>query len=223
MHFSSIHQAGGSRFGKLAIVAALHVAIGAVFIHTLNTRGVALPAMPAELVLMLTPEPPPPPPPPPPTVPTPATLAPPQVIAPPVEVLVQQAPPPNNISVEVSTATAPQPPTTAAVAAEPGPATAAPRPAGVRSVALADASGCATPNYPARAARNNESGTVILALLVGTNGRVGDARIDSTSGSRELDKAAIAALSTCTFKPAMNGGVAEPGWARIAYVWTLEQ
>ena len=92
----------------------------------------------------------------------------------------------------------------------------------MRTVALADAKGCATPNYPVNAARNNESGTVTLALLVGTNGKVTDSRIKSSSGSRELDKAAVAALSTCTFKPAMNGDVAEPGWAQIAYVWTLE-
>ncbi|MDB5961212.1 MAG: transporter substrate-binding protein [Massilia sp.] len=222
MHFSQMNDQGGTKFSKLAIVAAIHVVIGAVFIHSLNTRGVSLPKMSEELVVMLTPELTPPPPPPEPPKPTPKTAAAPKVIAPPVEVEVQLPPQPNTIVAEVSTETAPQP-STATPATDPGPATPAPSAnAGMRSVALADASGCATPNYPAKAARNNESGTVTLALLVGADGKVSDARIKSSSGSRELDKAAVAALSSCTFKPAMNGGVAEPGWAQIAYVWTLE-
>lgn len=222
MHFSQTNEQAGTRLSKLAIVAAAHVAVGALFVHTLNRGAVALPNMPAALVVMLPPEVPPPPPPPEPPQPLPAT-APPQLIAPPVEVQVQQVqPPPDTVAAVVTAATTPQP-ATPVPASAPGPVSAAPANAGaMRSVALADARGCATPDYPARAARNNESGTVTLALLVGTNGRVSDARIASSSGSRELDKAAIAALSTCTFKPAMNGGVAEPGWAQIAYVWTLE-
>ena len=221
MHFSQMNDKGGTKFSKLAIVAALHVAVGAAFIHALNSRGVKMPQMPEEIVVMFTPEAPPPPPPPPePPKPMPRT-APPQVVAPPVEVQVQQPPPPDAVAAVVSTDAAPQP-ATPTPAADPGPATAAANPGVMRTVALADASGCATPQYPVRAARNNESGTVTLALLVGTNGKVSDSRIKSSSGSRELDRAAIAALSTCTFKPAMNGGVAEPGWAQIAYVWTLE-
>lgn len=221
MHFSQMNDQGGSKFGKLAIVAGLHIAVGAFFIHTINSRGVALPKMPEELVVMFTPEAPPPPPPPPePPKPMPK-LAPPQMIVPPVEVQVQQAPPPNPVVAEVATDSSPQAPTPS-VAAEPAPAAPATAPGVMRSVALADARGCATPNYPVRAARNNESGTVTLALLVGVDGKVSDSRIQSSSGSRELDRAAIAALSTCTFKPAMNGSVAEPGWAKIAYVWTLD-
>jgi protein TonB len=226
MHFSQTNEQGGTRYSKLAVVAAVHVVLGALFVHTINTRGISMPKVPDELVVMFTPEAPKPPPPMPIEPPKPMPkIAPPQVIAPPVEVKVQQTPPPDSIVAQVSTDVAPQPPT-AAVAADPGPATPAQsqsKNTGVmRSVALADASGCTTPEYPARAARNNESGTVTLALLVGTNGHVTDSRIKTSSGSRDLDKAAVAALSTCTFKPAMNGGVAEPGWAQIAYVWTLE-
>lgn len=219
MHFSQMNDQGGTKFSKLAIVAAVHIALGAGLIHALNTRGISLPKMPDEIVVMFTPEAPPPKPPEPPK-PTPKTVAAPKVIAPPVEVEVQQPPPPNTIVAEVSTETAPQP-ATPSPAADPGPAAPTSNP-GMRSVALADASGCATPNYPVRAARNNESGTVTLALLVGTDGKVSDSRIKSSSGSRELDKAAISALSSCTFKPAMNGGTPEAGWAQIAYVWTLE-
>jgi protein TonB len=81
---------------------------------------------------------------------------------------------------------------------------------------------CARPDYPPRAARLGESGTVTLALLIGTDGKVSDAKVSSSSGSRELDRAAIAALSLCKFKPATTNGVAEPAWGKIAYAWTLE-
>jgi protein TonB len=47
--------------------------------------------------------------------------------------------------------------------------------------------------------------------------------VQKSSGSHDLDRAAVSALSLCKFKPAMNGGVAEPAWGQIAYVWTLEQ
>ena len=221
MHFTQMNEQGGTRFSKLAIVAAVHVAVAALFIHTLNTRGVVMPKIADEIVTVFIPEALKPPPPLEPPKPMPKT-APPKMIAPPVEVEVRQPAPPDTVIATVSTDTTPQPPTPAVAAADPGPATPSPNTGVMRSVALADASGCATPNYPVRAARNNESGTVTLALLVGVNGKVSDARIKSSSGSRELDKAAVAALSTCTFKPALNGGVAEPGWAQIAYVWTLE-
>ncbi len=90
------------------------------------------------------------------------------------------------------------------------------------TAALANASDCARPDYPASAARNGEEGTVALSLLIGTNGRVSEARVQRSSGSRALDRAAVSALSLCKFKPAMNDGVAEPAWGQIAYVWSLD-
>ncbi|MES2015305.1 MAG: TonB family protein [Pseudomonadota bacterium] len=87
---------------------------------------------------------------------------------------------------------------------------------------VASAGDCARPDYPPRAARLGEEGTVTLALLIGANGRVADAKVSSSSGSRDLDRAAIAALSLCKFTPATTNGVAEPAWGKIAYAWTLE-
>lgn len=98
----------------------------------------------------------------------------------------------------------------------------APKPDRVFSAALANASDCALPDYPARSVRNAESGTVTLALLIGTNGKVSEAKVQSSSGFRELDRAALAALSMCKFKPATYNGVAEPAWGQIAYVWSLD-
>ena len=182
---------------------------------------ITMPKMPEELVVMFTPEAPPPPPPPPePPKPMPK-VAPPQIIAPPVEVQVTQPPPPDVVTAAVSTDPAPQP-STATPQAEAPAAPASPNSGAMRTAVLADANGCAKPEYPVRAARNGESGTVTLALLVGTDGRVAGSRVQTSSGSRELDKAAISALSMCKFKPATNGGVAEQAWAQIAYVWTLD-
>lgn len=81
---------------------------------------------------------------------------------------------------------------------------------------------CARPDYPARAAREGAQGTVTLALLISASGKVADAKVQRTSGSRDLDKAAIAALSMCKFKPATANGVPAQAWGQIAYVWTLE-
>ena len=92
----------------------------------------------------------------------------------------------------------------------------------VYMAALANAGDCVRPDYPARAARNGDTGTVSLALLIGVDGKVTDARVKQTSGFKELDRAAISALSMCKFKPATTNGVAEPAWGQIAYVWSLD-
>ena len=91
----------------------------------------------------------------------------------------------------------------------------------VYTAALANAGDCVRPDYPPRSARNGDSGTVSLALLIGVDGKVTDAKVKQTSGFKELDRAAISALSMCKFKPATTNGVAEPAWGQIAYVWSL--
>jgi protein TonB len=132
--------------------------------------------------------------------------------------------PPPQVEQPVQATTEPDPaPTPAPSQAEPAPAAEPSSNSGaIRSAVLADADGCAKPQYPANAARNGDTGTVTLALLVGADGKVSSSRVQRSSGHRELDKAAVNALSLCKFKPAMNGGVPEAGWAQIAYVWKLE-
>jgi protein TonB len=220
MHFSHMNNGGGTKVTKIAIVAALHVVLAFLLIKSMNARMLTMPKMPEEVVLLFNPEPPPPPPPPPePPKPMPK-VAPPQIVAPPPEVEVSQPPPQDVVTAQVTADPAPPQPS-APAQAEAAPAS--PNTGAMRTAVLADANGCAKPDYPVRAARNGESGTVTLALLVGTDGRVAGSRVQNSSGSRELDKAAVSALSLCKFKPATNGGVAEQAWAKIAYVWTLEQ
>ncbi|WP_208277076.1 energy transducer TonB [Massilia oculi] len=220
MHFSDINQGAGGKAGKFALVAGLHVLVAMGVISTMNAKSISLPAMLEDKLVWIQPEVPPPAPPPEPPKPQ-VKAAPPEVVVPKVEVDIAE-PPPEQV-IEASTEPSPEPAQQTQSEAPPQPAAEPSSNSGqMRSAVLADANGCAKPDYPVRAARNGETGTVTLALLVGTDGRVQDSRIQSSSGSRELDRAAVNALSLCKFQPAMNGGTAEAGWAQLAYVWTLE-
>jgi protein TonB len=223
MQFSNQNNGSGSKATKFAIVAGLHVLAATAFIHSLNHRSISLPKAPEDLLVMIQPEiPPPPPPPPEPPRPMPR-VAPPQIVVPQVEVEVQ--PPPVEPQVQATTSEPDPMPAQVATPQPEAPPAAQPsaNSGAIRTAVLADANGCAKPDYPASAVRNGYSGTVTLALLVGADGKVSSSRVEKTSGYRELDKAAVNALSLCRFKPAMNNGVAEAGWAQIAYVWKLDE
>jgi protein TonB len=223
MQFTSLSSSNrpDTKAAKFALIAALHVAFGAVFIHSMNTKKISLSSLPEQVLVMIEPERPTPPPPPP-EPPKPAQqLAPPEVVVPKTEVDVP--PPPQPSPVQATTEPDPSPfPAMPADTAPEAPATPSTHPGQMRTAVFADASGCALPDYPAAAARRGDTGTTTLALLVGADGRVNSARIDQSSGSRDLDRAAINALSLCKFKPATNNGVAEAGWAKLAFVWKLD-
>jgi protein TonB len=222
MQFSTSNHANGSKATKFMLVAGLHVAVGVLFVHSMHTRKMSF-SLPDQVLVMIEPQRPEPPPTPP-EPPKPAQqLAPPQIVVPKVEVDV--APPPEQPQVQATTQSEPSPNpfTPARTAPEAPPATNANANTGqMHSAVLADANSCALPDYPASAARSGDTGTTTLALLVGTDGRVSSARIEQSSGSRVLDRAALNALSLCKFKPAMNNGVPVAGWGQLAYVWKLD-
>jgi protein TonB len=97
---------------------------------------------------------------------------------------------------------------------------AAPR-APVHIAAQVDSNACEKPDYPANSLRIGEEGTVNLAMLIGPDGRVLESKVEKSSGSRALDKAAIQGLSLCKFKPGSVDGVAEKSWAKLQYVWSI--
>ena len=218
MHFSHTPEGGGSKFVKIGIVAALHVAVGVALINNMNSVSISMPKLADDIVVFL-PKIEPPPPPPEPPKPVPKVAPTPKPFVPEVEVEVPQQPQTEQV-METSTVPDPAPPVPGPTTTEVAPP-ADPGAGSLRTAVLND--GCSVPDYPTRAARNGEEGTVTLALLVGANGKVNDSRIQKSSGSRDLDKAAISALSMCSFKPAMAGGAPEAGWAQIAYVWKLEE
>lgn len=91
----------------------------------------------------------------------------------------------------------------------------------VHIAAQVDSNACEKPEYPASSIRNTEEGTVNLAMLIGPDGRVLESKVEKSSGSRALDKAAIQGLSLCKFKPGSIDGVPEKSWAKLQYAWTL--
>lgn len=106
--------------------------------------------------------------------------------------------------------------------AEPGAKTPQAAHAPVVTAAVVDAQACSKPDYPKNALRNGDTGTVMLAFLIGTDGKVADARIEKSSGFRELDRAAQAGLSLCKFKPGTVDGMPQQSWTKMQYVWSLD-
>ena len=62
------------------------------------------------------------------------------------------------------------------------------------------------PKYPAAALRRNEGGTVLLRVIVGSDGTPTDIDVAQRSGSRELDRAALSAVRKWQFSPATRNG-----------------
>jgi protein TonB len=77
--------------------------------------------------------------------------------------------------------------------------------------------------YPLEALRNREQGTVILRVLVGTDGSVLGVEIEKSSGSRSLDRAARDAVGKWRFHPATRNGVAHSAWASVPVTFNLSQ
>jgi protein TonB len=219
MQFSYSNHGNTSKTTKFMLIAGLHVVVGTLFVHSMNTRKISL-SLPEQVLVMIEPERTPPPPPPEPPKPV-QQMAMPDIVIPKPEVPIVQPPPEPTVTAAPEAEAQPAMP--ANVAPEGPPATTPSANSGqMHSAVFADANSCALPAYPASAARDGETGTTTLALLVGTDGRVSSARIQQSSGSRVLDRAALNALSLCKFKPAANKGVAEAGWAQLAYVWKLD-
>ncbi|QSX80083.1 energy transducer TonB [Lysobacter solisilvae] len=61
------------------------------------------------------------------------------------------------------------------------------------------------PRYPAGALRRGERGTVLVRVQVGVDGVPTDVSVGHSSGSRELDRAAVSAVRRWRFRPAMSG------------------
>jgi protein TonB len=94
-------------------------------------------------------------------------------------------------------------------------------PAEVAPVALAYQTRTRIP-YPHDAFLLRQQGTVILRVLVGTDGVPQAIEIEQSSGSRSLDTAARDAVKKWTFQAGTRGGIATPLWARVPITFTLQ-
>ncbi|WP_229413502.1 energy transducer TonB [Massilia violaceinigra] len=82
--------------------------------------------------------------------------------------------------------------------------------------------GCAKPEYPKAALREEQEGTVTLAFLIGGDGAVKDSRIIKSSGFLLLDIAAQDGIGRCTFKPTRVDGKPITSWMQLQYAWSLD-
>jgi periplasmic protein TonB len=214
MEFSEYEHAPAKKLSGFVVVILLHVLVIYALATGLARKMVEVIKQPLETKIIEEVKPPPPPemePPPPP----PKMTAPPPPFIPPPEVAVATPPVQNiaavsNVKPDNPTFARPQPPVTAPAQ---GPS---------RTNAVVDFSTCAKPDYPRNSQRNEEQGTVTLAFLIGVDGGVKDAKVDKSSGFRELDKAALRGLSQCKFKPALVDGRATETWSNVQYVWRLD-
>jgi protein TonB len=120
----------------------------------------------------------------------------------------------------------PAPPIPVPAPAVPAPAapveTASVTRAPIRTAPVVDSRFCRTPDYPSASKRREETGTVVLKLLIDADGHVIQSRIESSSGYERLDQAARQALSLCRFKPGTLNGKPEKSWHKLQYVWKLD-
>ena len=80
------------------------------------------------------------------------------------------------------------------------------------------------PDYPPSALRLEQEGTVILRVRVGTDGRILEAIVLSSSGYDSLDRAAVMqALRKWRFTPATENGVAVESWVKAPVRFELKR
>ena len=77
------------------------------------------------------------------------------------------------------------------------------------------------PSYPADARRQGIEGDTILRVLVGANGRVLDVVLARSSGNRSLDRAALAAVRSWRFQPALESGQPITAWVQIPFEFRI--
>lgn len=229
--FEDLEKNSAKKLTGIGVVVFLHILVGIVLMAGMAKDIIKPTEQPVELMIIQDikpPEPEPPketPPEPPKIVEKVAQV--PEVK--PVEkvVPVQKTLPtptqPTTVAVPTPVAASPSPSPVAApapvVAAAPAPA---PPPAGVtRGVSQGEA-GCKRPDYPRDALMNEEQGEVLISVYVNTSGKVQDAKVKKSSGSRALDRAASKAFSLCTFKPAMKNGEPQESWYDIPYEFVLD-
>lgn len=229
--FEDLEKNSAKKLTGIGVVVFLHILVGLVLMAGMAKDIIKPTEQPVELMIIQDikpPEPEPPketPPEPPKIVEKVAQV--PEVK--PVEkvVPVQKTLPtptqPTTVAVPTPVAANPSPSPIAApapvVAAAPAPA---PPPAGVTRGVTQGEAGCKRPDYPRDALMNEEQGEVLISVYVNTAGKVQDAKVKKSSGSRALDRAASKAFSLCTFKPAMKNGEPQESWYDIPYEFVLD-
>ena len=198
----------GQRFSGLIVVAVLHVIVLTGLIFGLGPHE--SPTLVANVKVKTVEEqkqevdtPPPPPP---------------DYVPPPPPVV---KPPEFNVATEVSTA-----PTTAintTAVAQPTPPPAAPA-AKTGAKMPPGGKGISKPTYPSESIKLNEEGTVGIAVLVGTNGKVEDSKVEKSSGFARLDEAVLKESKKWkNFVPCMEGATPVACWYSFNMKMVIEK
>ena len=82
--------------------------------------------------------------------------------------------------------------------------------------------GLSEPLYPASEIRAEHTGTVLLSVWVLENGRVGDVRLEQSSGWKKLDDSALREARRWRFKPGMRDGIAAAMWKQVPVTFQLQ-
>ncbi len=77
------------------------------------------------------------------------------------------------------------------------------------------------PEYPMNARRLRVEGTVLLNVLVGTDGRVREVKVLEADGGKLLSPAAVEAVRKWTFSPATRGGRPVECWHKVPIRFAL--
>jgi len=89
--------------------------------------------------------------------------------------------------------------------------------------ATVDPKDCETPDYPARWQNDGESGNVVVAYLIGADGKVLETKLVESSGFANVDRASVRSGTRCKFQPGVAAnGQAAASWAKVKYTWVVD-
>jgi TonB family protein len=80
-------------------------------------------------------------------------------------------------------------------------------------------SNCPAPSYDEKALVREQEGLVKLALMLGVDGKIMDAKVLSSSGHTRLDNASLHAVQGCTFNPGLKA--AQNSSSNVTFSWVL--
>jgi periplasmic protein TonB len=202
-------QASSARLVGAGLVVLLHVGVIYALVTGLAHRVVDVVHAPIETKIIdeVREERPPPPPPPPEFTP------PPPAFVPPPEIHVEPPPPPPK-STAITVVTPEKP-----LAPPPPPVPVA---EAVRIMPKIDAKRSQEPEYPPTSRRLGEQGSLVLQVLVDTDGRVLDTKLVQGSGFERLDQAALDGVKTdYRFLPGTLDGKPQQMWYTFKFTWKL--
>jgi|HigsolmetaAR203D_1030402.scaffolds.fasta_scaffold00209_4 protein TonB len=193
------------------VIVLMHVAMGWALNAGLSHRVVEMVMGPIETrMIEEAPKVEEPPPPPPPKIETPPPFVPPPEIA----IDIPMETPPATAITQTTTERPPAQPPIQAAPAPKGPPPTQPRVDPRRPPTK--------PEYPAASRRAGEEGTVVLELYILPNGRVGEARVQKSSGFPRLDEAAVReAKRSWRFIPGTENGQPVAMWYATKVTFNL--